>query len=51
MDRGALWLQSMGSQRVGRDWVTEDTSPVGKSITCRGDSLAMNFCLEYHGAS
>ena len=23
MDGGALWLQSMGSQRVRRDWVTE----------------------------
>ena len=23
MDREAWWLQSMGSQRVGRDWVTK----------------------------
>ena len=25
MDRGAWWLQSMGSQRVGHNWVSEHT--------------------------
>ena len=27
MDRGAWWLQSMRSQRVGHDWATKSTHP------------------------
>ena len=27
MDRGAWWVLSMGSQRVGRDWATKHSTP------------------------
>ena len=33
MDRGAWWVQSMGSQRVGYDWATKHSSTERSTLT------------------
>ena len=41
MDRGAWWVQSMGSQRVRRDWETKQEPPLrGPGVSNRPGALS-----------